>query len=426
MTLIADFHIHSHYSRATAKQMNAQDLYRWGKIKGINIIGTGDFTHPKYFSELREILEPAEPGLFRLREDLAIEQDKALPQSVRDETLRFCLTVEISNIYSRNEKVRKVHNLILIPSFEAALSISAKLEKIGNIHSDGRPILGLDSQELLRITLDSDPYSQFIPAHIWTPWFSMFGSRSGFDSIEEAFGELSDKIVAIETGLSSDPYMNWRLKELQDLTILSNSDAHSPQKLGREANILDCKLDYFDIIQTIRTNDKRMVGTIEFFPQEGKYHWDGHRECGICFAPSETIKHNGMCPICAKPVVIGVENRVNVLADMPENYKHPSTKIVDYIVPLAEILTEIFGVKSPNAKRVIEIYDRLIARFGNEFKILRSVDFKEIQEEGYTDLAKGLYNMRKGDVSITPGFDGVFGRIKVVNHNTRLSQKSMF
>jgi DNA helicase-2/ATP-dependent DNA helicase PcrA len=418
MELVVDLHIHSHYSRATSKQMNTEDLYKWGKIKGINIIGTGDFTHPDYFAELREKLEPAEPGLFTLKPQYANAHDAELPDSVRNNLIRFVLTVEISNIYKRHDKVRKVHNLIIVPDFETAAEINHQLSKIGNIKSDGRPILGMDSKDLLQITLDSHPDSLFVPAHIWTPWFSIFGSKSGFDTLEEAFGELADKIVAIETGLSSDPYMNWRIKELQGKTIISNSDAHSPQKLGREANVINANLSYQDIIGAVRTNDERFVGTIEFYPEEGKYHNDGHRICNISFSPQETKKHNGICPVCSKPLIIGVQNRVDSLANLPvnshsKNGDYKTSKTIEYIVPLCEMIAEMKGVKSSNAASVIKGYEKLYSKFGDEFSMLRKIPVNEFKENGFEEIGEAIERMRKGEVFVTPGYDGVFGVIKV-------------
>lgn len=413
MELVVDLHIHSHYSRATSRQMNTEDLYKWGKIKGINIIGTGDFTHPDYFAELLEKLEPAEPGLYCLKKEYAQEHDKALPASVRNNLIRFIPTVEISNIYKRHDKVRKVHNVLIVPDLETAAEINHQLSKIGNIKSDGRPILGMDSKDLLQITLDSNPDSLFVPAHIWTPWFSIFGSKSGFDTLEEAFGDLSKEIVAIETGLSSDPYMNWRIKELQSRTIISNSDAHSPQKLGREANVINAELNYKDIIGAIKTNDKRFIGTIEFYPEEGKYHNDGHRVCNISFAPEETKKHNGICPICGKSLIIGVQNRVDSIANLPSNYRHETSKTIEYIIPLSEMISEIKGVKSSSSASVTKEYEKLYSKFGDEFSMLRKVPVKEFAEGGFEEIGQAIERMRKGEVFVTPGYDGVFGVIKV-------------
>ncbi len=410
--LIVDLHIHSHYSRATSPQMNIASLYKWGKIKGIHIIGTGDFTHPAWFKELQEKLEPAEPGLFRLKDEFAREQDAMIPESCRNNLIRFILTVEISNIYKRGDKVRKVHNLLIVPSFAAASKINQQLAAIGNIRSDGRPILGLDSEKLLQIMLDADPDSLFVPAHIWTPWFAMFGSKSGFDTIEEAFGTLAPHIHAIETGLSSDPFMNWRLSQLDGITLLSNSDAHSPQKLAREANIMSCQVSYNDIINGIKTNDDRFKGTIEFFPEEGKYHYDGHRACDIRCTPQETKKLNGICPKCGLPLVIGVENRVDAIADRPPEYKPASHKKVEYIIPLTEIITELKGAKAAN-KAVWAEYDRVIAEVGNEFDVLRLLPIEQIAGAGHERLAQAIDKMRKGDVIKDPGYDGVYGTIKV-------------
>jgi len=304
MELLADFHIHSHYSRATSKDMDLPHLYQWGKIKGINIIGTGDFTHPKWFAEIQENLEPAEPGLFKIRDDLAREVDKTLPDSICGNLLRFILSVEISNIYSKGGKVRKLHHLITCPDLAAVTTLTDRLSRIGNLHSDGRPILGLDSKELLKIVLDTHPDNLLIPAHIWTPWFSLFGSRSGFDSISQAFEELSSYIRAIETGLSSDPFMNWRLSQLDGIAITSNSDAHSPKNLGREATVFNCDLNYLEIINAVKTNDQRLLGTIEFFPEEGKYHYDGHRACGVSLSPPESEKLHNLCPVCGELLVL--------------------------------------------------------------------------------------------------------------------------
>lgn len=413
MQHIVDLHIHSHYSRATSKEMNISSLYRWGKLKGITVIGTGDFTHPAWFAELQEKLEPAEPGLFTLKEEFAREEDQRLPASCREASMRFILTVEISTIYKRHDKVRKVHSVLVVPSFKAAAAINHKLGQIGNLTADGRPILGLDTVDLLKVTLDSDPDSLYIPAHIWTPWFSIFGSKSGFDSLEEAFGDLAAEIVAVETGLSSDPAMNWRVGELQKLTMVSHSDAHSPAKLGREANVIDAELNYHDIIGAIRTNDQRFVGTIEFYPEEGKYHADGHRDCNVVLTPAETKKLNGLCPKCGRPLTVGVQYRVDELATEPSNYRHPHPKQVEYIVPLVEMLAELNKVKSVSSSVVDRQYHQLLAEFGSEFHILRNVPIQTIHDRGFIQVAEGLERMRTGQVSVQPGYDGVYGVIKV-------------
>jgi len=413
--LIIDLHLHSHYSRSTSPDLTLENIYKWGKIKGINIIGTADFTHPLYLEEIKEKLIPAEPGLFTLREDLAKEIDSQLPASVRSNLMRFILSTEISNIYSKNEKVRKMHNMIILPDFKSVDRLNSILSQIGNLKADGRPILGLDSKKLLEIVIGLDEYAQFIPAHIWTPWFSLYGSRSGFNSIEEAFEELSDHIKIVETGLSSDPFMNWRIKDLDGLTLISDSDAHSAQKLGREANMLDIDLDYQELISALRSNDERMLGTIEFFPQEGKYHYDGHRSCNVVMSPSQSAKVNGICPVCGKPLIIGVDNRVNELADRSrgEDFKPKKHKLVEYIIPLAEILAELNNTKSATGKRVTEQYHKLINSLGSEFEILRKIDINTIKGNGFKEVAQAISKLRQRDVYIKPGYDGVYGIIKV-------------
>ncbi|HJQ09091.1 MAG TPA: endonuclease Q family protein [Candidatus Saccharimonadales bacterium] len=410
---VVDLHIHSHYSRATSKSCDFEGLYRWGKLKGIHVIGTGDFTHPSWFSEMREKLEPAEPGLFKLKDELAAPIDALLPPSVRAQSIRFVPSVEIATIYSKGSKVRKLHQLIVMPSFEAVSELNARLERIGNLKADGRPILGLDSKELLRHALESDSRALYIPAHIWTPWFGMFGSKSGFDSVEEAYEELAPEIKAIETGLSSDPGMNWRVANLDGITITSHSDAHSPQKLGREATVVRADLSYEGVIGAIKTNDERLVGTIEFFPEEGKYHYDGHRACNIRFSPAETKAHAGICPVCHKPLVVGVENRLNELATRPLEYIPKNTKHVEYIIPLAEIIAELKGTKSTNGKAVTTEYHEVIDRLGNEFDVLRNVPAEAVHAAGFPLLALAIDRMRSGRVVREPGFDGVFGTIKV-------------
>ena len=419
MQLIVDLHIHSHFSRATSKNCDIEGLYRWGKLKGINIIGTGDFTHPDWFAEIQEKLEPAEEGLYKLKDEIAGPIDASLPETVRGSTMRFIPTVEISAIYSKGGKVRKLHQLLVVPSFSAVSEINARLERIGNLKADGRPILGIDSKELLRLSLEAEPETLFIPAHIWTPWFGMFGSKSGFDTIQEAFEELTPHIHAIETGLSSDPFMNWRLTQLQGITITSHSDAHSPQKLGREATVVDTALSFGSIIGAIKTNDHRLVGTIEFFPEEGKYHSDGHRTCEVRFTPEETKAHEGVCPVCNKKLVVGVNYRVAELADsaMPAQ----PTKQVEYIVPLIEVLAELQGVRSTTGKAVTDEYDRLIKGLGSEFAILRELPLEQIREYSQP-VALAIERMRTGEVYRDPGYDGIFGTIKVFKDNNERLQ----
>jgi uncharacterized protein (TIGR00375 family) len=409
--LIVDLHVHSHFSRATSKQCTIEGLYFWGKLKGINVIGTGDFTHPEWFAEFREKLIPTEGGLFQLDPAIAAEIDKTLPATVRNNLIRFLPTVEIATIYSKGGKVRKLHQLVVMPSFEAVSRLNTQLERIGNLKADGRPILGLDSKELLRLSLEADPDGLYIPAHIWTPWFGMFGSKSGFDTITEAFEELSPEIKAIETGLSSDPFMNWRLSQLDGITITSHSDAHSPQKLGREATVVYVEPSYSEVIGAIKTNDERLRGTIEFFPEEGKYHADGHRACNVRCTPAETKAYGGMCPKCAKPLVVGVDYRVDEIADRPLD-NQTTRKQVEYIVPLGEVIAELHGTKSTAGKAVSAEYTKLIAALGDEFSILRNIPLSAIQAVA-PHAAVAIERIRQGNVHRDPGYDGVFGTIRV-------------
>lgn len=414
METIVDLHIHSRYSRATSQQCTLAGFYRWGKIKGINIMGTGDFTHPKWFAECKEQLEPDSNGLYRLNKTLATEVDAELPESVRERPLWFVPTVEISTIYSKYGRVRKLHSLVVMPTLHLAKQLNTRLERIGNLHSDGRPILGLDTKELLRHCLEVSPASLYIPAHVWTPWFALFGSKSGFDSLIECYEELTPQIRAIETGLSSDPFMNWRLSQLDGLTIVSNSDAHSPSKLGREATVLNIKPSYHELAEAIKTNDQRLVGTIEFFPEEGKYHYDGHRACNVCFSPQQTKAHQGICPICHKPLTVGVDYRVSELADRPESSVPPAAKRVEYIIPLPEILSELMG-SGPASKKVTARYSELITKLGNEFELLRLLPLEKISA---TDklLAKAIERLRGNHVVREAGYDGVYGTIRLFSN----------
>ena len=410
MELIVDLHIHSHYSRATSKDSTLEGLYKWGKIKGINIIGTGDFTQPDWFAEIYEKLEPVEGGFYKLRDDITSEIDKILPPSVRDNLIRFVPTVEIATIYKKLDRVRKLHQLVVMPDFKGVSELNERLGRIGNLKSDGRPILGLDSKELLRHALESHQDALYIPAHIWTPWFGMFGSKSGFDSIGEAFDELAPEIKAIETGLSSDPAMNARISGLDGVSITSHSDAHSPQKLGREATIVKTNPTYDDVIGAIKANDQRLVGTIEFFPEEGKYHSDGHRVCDVRLSPSQTKELQGICPKCNKPLVIGVNYRVDELADRALG--GVNAKYAEYIVPLAEVLAELRGVKSPSGKAVMEEYRNIIGQIGSEFDVLRKVPLDVIK--AYSPIiGMAVERIRTNQVHRDPGFDGVFGAIRV-------------
>ncbi|MEW6454831.1 MAG: UvrD-helicase domain-containing protein, partial [Pseudomonadota bacterium] len=412
MRFHADLHIHSKYSRATSRDLDLEHLAYWGARKGIGVVATGDFTHPAWRAELGEKLVPAEPGLFRLREDIEKAVLETLPPSCRN-PVRFLLEVEISTIYKKGDKTRKVHHLIYAPDLATVDRMSASLAKIGNIASDGRPILGLDSRNLLEITLQSGPDAYLVPAHIWTPWFAALGSMSGFDSITDCYGDLSDHIFAVETGLSSDPAMNWRLSMLDRYRLTSNSDAHSPGKLGREATTFDCDMDYFAIKRALETGNG-YVGTVEFFPEEGKYHLDGHRKCGVRLTPKETLAHGGICPVCGSPVTVGVEHRIEVLADRDESeVKPPETAgAVSNLVPLPEMLSEI-AASGPTSKAVEHSYGQALARLGAELDILQNVPVEDISRAGSSLLAEAISRLRKGEVIRDAGYDGEYGVIRL-------------
>ena len=403
---IVDLHIHSRFSRATSRDGDAPHLDWWARRKGIGLVGTGDFTHPAWRAELHEQLEPAGEGVYTLKAEYR------LPDAQPGDAPRFVVTGEISSIYKRHGKTRKVHNVILLPSLEAADELAARLEAIGNIRSDGRPILGLDSRDLLELTLDACPDAEFIPAHIWTPHFSMFGAFSGFDTMEECFDDLTPHIHAVETGLSSDPPMNWRVSVLDGLTLVSNSDAHSPSKLGREANLIESARDYPSLMRAIRTGEG-FAGTIEFFPEEGKYHLDGHRNCGVCLTPVETAVRGGLCPVCGKKLTIGVEHRVEELADRPAGFRPADAKPFESLAPLPEAIAASTGV-SPAAKKTTQLYEKMLAALGDEFTILRQTPIADIGAVAGPCVAEGIRRLRAGEVQRRAGFDGEYGTISLL------------
>ncbi|HZX35518.1 MAG TPA: endonuclease Q family protein [Thermodesulfobacteriota bacterium] len=399
MRIIADLHVHSNYSRATSRDMTLEGIFPWAKTKGIDIVGTGDFTHPSHFSSIEKKLEPTGKGLFTKK------------NSGND--VQFMLTAEVSNIYTQGGKTRKIHNLIFAPTLEAARRINSELARRGNVTSDGRPIFGFPAKDLVKIALDADPDSMVIPAHAWTPWFSIFGSKSGFDAIEECFGELSKHVRAIETGLSSDPDMNHRLSALDNITLISNSDAHSPAKLGREANVFDCEMDYYEIIRVLREkNVKKFLFTVEFFPEEGKYHFDGHRACKVSSSPEETKRTNGLCVNCGKGLTIGVLSRVEALADRPKGAMLERAIPSRKLVPLQEIIAESLG-RGVNTKAVQKEYTKIIDAGKSEFNVLLDMEEKELEEIAPRKIAEAIMKVRKGEISIAPGFDGEFGKIKI-------------
>jgi uncharacterized protein (TIGR00375 family) len=412
MNYAADLHIHSPHSRATSPECTPAGLAAWAGIKGITVIATGDFTHPAWFRCLKEELEPAEPGFFRLKN--AREIPSPLAGIAPDPAVtRFMLSAEVSSIYKRHNRVRKVHNLLYVPDFDSAKRINSRLATIGNIVSDGRPILGLDSRDLLEIMLELAPEGFLVPAHIWTPWFSLFGSRSGFDRIEDCFGDLTDHVFALETGLSSDPDMNRTISSLDRFALISNSDSHSPSKLGREANLFSTGLDFFSLRDAIRNNRRdTFPGTVEFFPEEGKYHLDGHRLCNIRLTPHETRSLPAMrCPVCGKPLTVGVQHRVEELADRSHPLHRPDAPQVFSLIPLAEVLSEILGV-GPASKQVMEQYARAVALFESEFNLLLRTPLEEVEKSAPL-LAEAVGRMRSGRVIRHPGFDGQFGVIRL-------------
>jgi DNA helicase-2/ATP-dependent DNA helicase PcrA len=415
MRFHSDVQIHSKYSRATSKNSVLEQLALWARKKGITVVGTGDFTHPLWLTDIKEKLVPAEPGLFRLRPEIEKEIDAISPAACAHEPVRFMLEVEISTIYKKWDKVRKIHHLIFVPDILTADKLVESLSKIGNLASDGRPILGLDSRNLLEITLQTGPHSYLIPAHIWTPWFAVLGSKSGFDSIDDCYGDLAKHIFAAETGLSSDPPMNWRISSLDRFRLVSNSDAHSPPKIGREATTYETKLDYFSILNALKTGEG-FVGTVEFFPEEGKYHMDGHRKCKIRFTPEQTKACGGICPVCNQSLTVGVSHRIDSLADrsLEEVKKHPPPKAAQVLslVPLPEILSEIKGV-GVSSKKVVFCYENLLNRIGSELFILENAPLEEIKKHGSILLAEAIFRLRQGRVIREAGYDGEYGVIRM-------------
>ncbi|WP_035858678.1 UvrD-helicase domain-containing protein [Cryptosporangium arvum] len=407
----ADLHIHSKYSRACSRDCDLEHLTWFAKRKGLTLVGTGDFTHPAWNAHLHETLVEAEPGLYRLNDDLARSVDRTLPGIVAASTVRFMLSVEISTIYKRDDKTRKVHHLVYLPDLDAVARFNAKLAKIGNIASDGRPILGLDSRDLLEITLEASPDGYLVPAHIWTPWFAALGSKSGFDAIADCYADLADHVFAVETGLSSDPAMNWRVSSLDRYTLVSNSDAHSPPALAREAHSYDCELDYFAVKEALRTGDG-YAGSIEFFPEEGKYHADGHRACNLSWQPAETIAAGGKCEVCGKPVTVGVLSRVEALADRADGDRPPGKANFRNLVPLPEIVGEINSV-GPRSKTVTREIDGLVAALGAELGILTEVPVDQVAAVGGERLGEAIARLRRGEVIRRSGYDGEYGVIRL-------------
>lgn len=407
MKFVADFHIHSKYSRATSPDMNIKTLSEYAKLKGVSLLGTGDFTHYQWLEELKSTLKDSGNGLFEYN------------------GVNFMLTGEVSSIYSKNGKVRKIHNVIFVPSFDIADKINSTLSGYGNIAYDGRPIIGIDAKLLAEILFGISKDIFLVPGHIWTPWFSLFGSKSGFDSIEECFEEYAKDIYALETGLSSDPAMNWRWSKLDRFSLLSNSDSHSPSKIAREANVFDTQMSYKAILEALKEKDKKkFLYTIEFFPEEGKYHYDGHRLCKVRLNPDETRKNKNMCPACGKPITIGVMNRVMQLADRPEGFVPENSIPYKRMIPLGEIIADTLGVGEAS-KAVSAEYRAIIPRLGTELEVLIEVSEDKLLKELPLKIARSIINVRNGNVNILPGFDGEYGKIEILKEKNNVGEKQM-
>ncbi len=415
MRQIADFHIHSRYSRACSKDLTLTNIEKTCRAKGIDIVATGDFTYPDWFAAARKHLEEIEKtGLYKL--------------AGKDGKIKFILSTELALIYKKGGKARRVHIVVHAPSIEAVEELNKYLDAKYNIRSDGRPILGLDAEKLVRLCLSINPKFLIYPAHIWTPWFSVFGSKSGFDSLEECFGQETGNIYAFETGLSSDPEMNWRLSALDKLTLLSNSDAHSLPNIGREANVFDLSdVTYDSVYYAIKNKDGRLKFTIEFYPEEGMYHFDGHRACGVRFSPEETVKRKGICPVCKKPLTIGVMYRVNELADRPIGVNPKGAPNFRKLVELDKIIAEAMDIKSRSSKAVQAEYRNIIKYAGPELEVLLDTPLERIEDITTSDIAEGIRRVREGKLIIEPGFDGQYGTVKIFTDKERGdNQQSLF
>jgi len=431
MKFVADLHIHSKYSRATSRDMVLETLAPWAAVKGLSLLATGDFTHPEWLFLMKERLEPIGNGFLRLKPGtsaLDAPPFKGLPVLARP--VAFVLSSELSFIYSKGGKVRKVHAMVLAPDFETVERINRRLQAVGNLASDGRPILGLDVRLFCRMVAETAPRAVVIPSHIWTPWFSLFGANSGFDAIEECFEEMTPSIFALETGLSSDPPMNWRLSALDRYALISNSDAHSPSKIGREANVFDTDFSFRGLVDALRRNDPaRFLYTVEFFPEEGKYHYDGHRKCGVVCAPRESLKTGDLCPKCGKKLTIGVLHRVEELADRESGAGRPGRVPYKNLIPLNEVIAEALG-KTPECQGVWDLYFRFVREFGDEHAILTDVPVAELARVSPEKVAEAVDRMRRGLVSIAPGHDGEYGRIRIFGEGAAAdpcpSQMSLF
>ncbi len=431
MRTYADLHIHSRYARACSPQLSPERIDLWCRIKGVGLVSTGDFTHPKWLAELQEKLEPAEPGLYRLKQQYRLTDPRFKPKA--EVNVRFICGTEVACIYKHGDATRRVHHCLYAPSLEVVAKINGELTRLGkNLKADGRPILGLSSKDLLKLILETDERSVLIPAHAWTPWFAIFGSKSGYDSIEECFEELTPHIFAIETGLSSDPAMNWQLSALDSVALVSHSDAHSLPNLGREADIFEgSELSYDNFMNAIRHaspkavaagEDKnlplRLAGTIEFFPDEGRYHYDGHRECKVRLSPSESAEHKGICPVCKRPLTIGVLNRVNELSDRLVGTKPPGALPFTSLIELDKVIAQAQGVKGRATKVVEAEYWGLASAGGGELQALLDVPVAELAQVTTERVVEAIRRLRQGKVaSISPGYDGEYGTISLFSES---------
>ncbi len=397
MEIVSDFHLHSRFSRATSKDINLSNLVKYAKIKGLDLLGTGDFTHPLWIKELKENLKEDGTGILRT-----------------DDGFPFILQTEISSIYTQDDRGRRVHNVILASNFDVVEQITSELGKRGRLDYDGRPIFGISCIELTEMLMGISKDIEIIPAHIWTPWFSIFGSKSGFDSVEECFGDKSKHIHALETGLSSDPSMNWRLSKLDKYTLVSNSDSHSfwPWRMGREANVFDMdKLDYSELLRILREKDnKKFLYTIEVDPSYGKYHLDGHRDCGVCMEPKEALEKKDVCPVCRKPMTIGVLHRVEELADRPEGFIPKESIPYRSLIPLSEIISAVLGINQLYSKKIWDTYNRLMKEFDSELDVLLKAPEHRIKKVVNDKIAECIIKVRSGRIKIQPGYDGVYGK----------------
>ncbi len=403
MRVIADLHIHSRYSRATSQQMSISEIARFAKIKGLNLVGTGDFTHPKWLMEIQETLVPEEgTGLYRVAGNA-------------DSPVRFMLTTEVCTIFDFENEAKKVHHVILAPSMEVAVQINEALKRYGNLGADGRPLLNMTAPQLVEEVMAASSENMVFPAHAWTPWFSVFGAFSGFDSIEECYQDMTRHIHALETGLSSDPSMNWRLSKLDRFTLVSNSDSHSfwPWRMGREANVFELeRMSYREVVDAVRRRDPaRFRFTIETEPAYGKYHWTGHRNCNVALSPQEAKKLGSICPVCRRKLTKGVEQRVEELADRPADFKPENVPGFMRLLPLSEIIAAVLGGDSPSTQAVWKIYNSLIGRFGDEYAVLIDASRDALAEVVEAPVADAIVRVREGSVSVVPGYDGVYGKL---------------